>query len=265
MQQVLFHPARRLVLGFLVLSSVLTGCGGGGGSGSAAVPLPVSPSAGGSALGGGAAARLLGSLSKAGQPWLAMVDADSGRFSLTGVSPQTNTVLAKQPAFKPHGVSHFSPRYSRFSHIRGTINPLQRDPGRYLLWGNRMQTKPATSATYAMAGPWSCVGCGASHDVFEQQASGSLKVDFDSGAAALALAGEGLQLETAVRLGSSGVLSLENASTVQLQMDGKALAVHHGAIHGGLFGPAAEEAGLLYGFRSTDGKTISGAALGARD
>ena len=134
MQLVSSNRARRYHSFFLAcVVTGLAGCGGGGGASPASVPPDITAPALPGGL-SGAAAALIDDLGVTGQPWIGMTEADSGDFSLTGESPDTNDVVDKLPDPTITSTTIIPTTFSRFAYFRSGLSSV-RDPGRYMLWG----------------------------------------------------------------------------------------------------------------------------------
>lgn len=260
MHSVSYNRARRFGLIFLAFAlPVLTGCGGGGGVNSASVPPQItSPSVSG--LDSGAAAALINDIEGTGTAWLAMIEADDGRFSLNGRDPGTNNLLAKLPDPAIESQTIIPTSYSRFAHFSAILSP-DHDPGRYMLWGRLYETLPPGPLTYAMKGLWTCTGCEADGSIIQHQATGRLDLDAENSTGQFSFSGAGLALETELSLEKSGALTAGGRASLTYQ--NQSLDISDTRINGGVFGPNAEEAGLLFGVQTED-RTFSGAALGKR-
>ena len=260
MQSVGTFRARRNSLFFLAcVVNGLTGCGGGGGAGPASAPPSVSaPPIDG--IESGAAAELISELGGAGHAWIGLVNADNGAFTLSGQDPETNRVLAKlpEPAIKSEMI--IATTYSRFAHFKSILDPVH-DPGRYMLWGRLHEEPVSGQLRYDMTGLWTCTGCTEDGRIIQESADGRLDLDAQQAEAVFAFSGSDFELAATLDLHKSGTLNATDGA--RLSYGGQVLDVETSRISGGIFGPAGEEAGLLFGITTSD-QSFAGAALGVR-
>ena len=260
MQSVGTIRARRNSLFFLAcVVNVLAGCGGGGGAGPASAPPPViTPPI--DDIGSGAAAELIGELGGEGLAWIGLVNADNGAFTLSGRDPATNRVLAKLPEPATESEMIIDTTYSRFAHFTSVLDPVH-DPGRYMLWG-RLQEEPVSGQLrYDMDGLWTCTGCAADGRIIQERADGRLDLDAQQAEAQFTFSDSSLEISATLGLHKSSTLSATDGA--RLSYAGQVLDIETSRISGGIFGPAGEEAGLLFGI-TTSNQSFAGAALGLK-
>lgn len=262
MQSVRHQSVRRLFIFFLTFVVIgLAGCGGGGGS---PASVPLSSNASGSVLDQGQAATLFSQLSGQGQSWLAMVEGDSGIFRLNGQSQNTNSILSKLPNADP--ARSITRTYSQLQYYPAPSNSID-DPGRYMLLGRLTSGDVLSTATqrvfnYGMSGHWSCSNCGGAVQLRQGTLAGSLAVDLDQSRGVVDLAGDGLTLNNNLDLSKTSELSA--TSLPQISLDGTALTPIRSEFLGGLFGPNAQDAGVLFGIADNQGRVFSGQAIGGQ-
>ena len=260
MQSVGTFRARRNSLFFLAcVVNGLTGCGGGGGAGPASAPPSViAPPI--DDIGSGAAAELISELGGEGLAWIGLVNADNSAFTLSGRDPATNRVLAKLPEPAIESEMIIDTTYSRFAHFKSILDPVH-DPGRYMLWGRLHEEPVSGQLRYDMEGLWTCTGCAEDGHIIQQQAGGRLNLDAQQAEAAFTFGGSGFEISATLDLHKSGTLNTTDVA--RLSYEGQVLDVETSRISGGIFGPAGEEAGLLFGITTID-KSFAGSALGVR-
>ena len=264
MQTVRSHPAGRPnILTLIIMLSGLAGCGGGGGS-SASVPPSISssPSAT-SILDQGRAAELFNDISGDGTAWLSMVDADSAIFRLTGVENTTDAILSKLPPADQH--RSITNIYSRLSYYPAASNSIA-DPGRYMLWGKLSPADIAlrqavSSANFPMQGHWTCVNCPNENIPLHGSLNGQLAVDFAASTANLNVQGDGLGLTSNLSLSKNNELT--NLTHPSVTLNSAPLTLIRSSLLGGVFGPTAKEAGVMFGVVGTNGSIISGGVAGS--
>lgn len=263
MQTVRSHPAGRLsIITLIIMLSGLAGCGGGGGS-SASVPPSISSSASSvSILDQGRAAELFDDISGDGKAWLSMIDADSAIFRLTGVEHTTNSILSKlPPADQQRSITN---TYSRLSYYPAASNSIA-DPGRYMLWGKLSPADIAvrqaiSSVQFPMQGHWTCVNCPNENIPLHGDLNGQLAVDFTASTADLNVQGNGLELTSNLSLSKNNELT--NLAHPSVTLNSTPLTLIRSSLLGGVFGPTANEAGVMFGVVDTNGSIISGGVAG---
>ena len=251
-------PTRRLIILCLVLYVTgLAGCGGGGGS-SAPVPPVTNPiGGGGSVLDQGKAASLFNTIDGKGEAWLGLVDSDSGFFHLTGEDPETNEILEKIPDLDPD--RSITRQFSRLDFIPPPLVNSS-DPGRYMVLGRLAPTLPDATVEYDLSGHWTCAGCLDSLSLLDGTLSGQLVVDGSAETAELHLGDGRIDLNAHLTINKNAEIS--DAGLPQLRFDDQELTIIRSKILGGLFGPEAEEAGVLFGIADDQGWVFSGGASG---
>jgi hypothetical protein len=207
---------------------------------------------------------LFGDISGGGTPWLAVVDEDSGAFRLTGNGQDADSILVKLP--NPDAGRSITRTYSQLQYYPAVSN-LAGDPGRYMLLGRLvsstvLEASVVRSFNYGMEGHWSCVACpgegGA--ELRHGQLSGQLDVNIDNARATLDLSGDGLTLSHTLNLVKNSELS--STALPQITLDEVTITPVESRFLGGLFGPEAEEAGVLFGITDDQGSIFSGQAIG---
>ncbi|MCE2516510.1 MAG: hypothetical protein J4F41_01475 [Alphaproteobacteria bacterium] len=199
-----------------------------------------------------------------GAPWLGLLDADSAIFRLTGDGAGYSASLAKLPP--PDPARRVLTTYSRLNYYPAASNSIN-DPGRYILLGRLTQAYPPepagpTSFHIPMSGFWTCVDCLPSGELRQGQLAGQLDVQLTTSSAELDVAGDGLRLHGA--LGLTKTNELIGSAEPVLTLDGETLSLVRSSLRGGVFGPDAEGAGVMFGVVDTEGRVISGATLGER-
>lgn len=254
-------PARRVlsfILAFVYLG--LFGCGGGGGGNSASAPPTLTGPPGGSILSGGVAESLLSGVDGEGEAWIGLIEADSARLVHSGSDTDADADLNKLPPASLESQSIITTRYSGFAHFTSSIDAANQ-PGQYMQWGKLTPEIPDAEAEYALEGAWTCTGCNGHGSINHGKASGQLDVDFVTLSGQASLTGDGLDFSTGLGLDKS--LIIQDAGSTSLGYNGVDIPLQDVMTSGGIFGPDANEAGLLFGLISED-RVFTGAAIGTR-
>lgn len=194
------------------------------------------------------------------------IDTDSPVISTFTGETALRGFLAKQPA-----VTEFNQLASQTDYVNGAwikgedanLSLINHDfdtaeSGKYFLWGYLSEgLQPQASLRYDMQANWRCSGCSQSTGT----ATGALQLDLANSQAQLNLASPVLTLETVLDITQKNQLRRQLGSSTQLTVDGKALIDDKLVVQGGLFGPASQNAGLVFGFRDDD-THITGIATG---
>ena len=258
MQSVNICRARRFgLISLALVYPVLTGCGGGGGARPASVPPPITPP-GLPGLDEGAAAELIREIDGEGTAWIALIEADDGRFSLTGRDTETNDLLAKLPEPARESSTTIPTRYSRYAYFEAILS-TGIDPGRYLLWGRLAEDLSPETLDYTMQGIWTCTGCRNDGRFIQHEASGRISLTPGSSEGVFTFGGAGFAMRADLSLDKSGLL--QEAGPASVSFNSLPQAVDRTRIRGGVFGPRGEEAGVLFGINA-ETRTFSGVALG---
>ena len=259
------HPARRIDFVSLVVAlPLLVGCGGGGG---VSITAPPASPVGIANLASQATAnqintdQLFAKLSGEGDRWIAVMDSDSLNLRLNGNVENAESVLRKLPPIAPYVTPEITTRYSRFGTLSLGLDQQLDDPGRVAVWGYLSESLPAADMTYDMASLWHCVGCGGVFNTRTGTARGALTLTSEYQRALIDLNGDDLHLTATLSLDDNNQLDL--SGDMSLYYEGVKQIPHAQTLTGTLFGPDANEAGLVFGLETDQGILFSGMALGA--
>lgn len=239
----------------------LFGCGSGGGGSPASAPPAIGAPGIGSGLDEGHAADFLAELEGDGEPWIGLIEADSARLVLKGQNPETNAVLSKVPLADLTSESYIPSQYSRFAHFISSLDAVH-EPGRYMLWGKLTPLLPVEGGRYTMQGAWTCTGCNGDASVDHGRLDGEINVNFVSLDGTTRLAGDGLEFSAGLELSKHH--EIKHGLDVSARYNAIDQVIDTSVVTGGVFGPNAEEAGILFGFTSGS-RVFTGTALGHHD
>ena len=255
------HPARRIdYVTLVVVLPLLVGGGGGGGVSITAPP----PSA--NSLTNQVSAnqihtdQLFAKLSGEGDRWIAVMDSESLSLRLDGNVENAEAVLRKLPPIAPYITPEITTRYSRFGTLSLGLDQQANDPGRIAVWGYLTESLPVTDMTYDMASLWHCVGCGGFFKTRTGTARGALILNSEYQHATIDLNGDDLHLTATLRLDDNNQFHLDGE--MSLYYEGTKQIPNAQTVAGTLFGPDANEAGLVFGLETDQGVLFSGMAIG---
>jgi len=255
------HPARRVDYVILaVVFPLLVGCGGGGGISITAPPPSNASLANQVSASQANTDQLFAKLSGEGERWIALMDSDSLNLRLNGNAENAEAVLRKLPPIAPYVTPEITTRYSRFGTLSLGLDQQGNDPGRIAVWGYLTESLPVTDMTYDMASLWHCVGCGGVFNTHTGTARGALTLTSEFQRATIQLNGDELSLTAALRLDDNNKFQL--AGEMALYYEGIKQIPDTQIVTGTLFGPAANEAGLVFGLETDQGVLFSGMAIG---
>ena len=110
-----------------------------------------------------------------------------------------------------------------------------------------------------MQGHWTCVNCPNEEIPLHGNLNGQLAVDFAASTAGLNVQGDGLALTSNLSLSKNNELTNITHPTVTL--NATQLTLIRSTLLGGVFGPTANEAGVMFGVVDTNGSIISGGVV----
>lgn len=240
---------------------VLSSCGGGGGTSASAPPsLSLNQPEIQSLLNGNAAGVLFQDIPGEGPRWLGLVDGDSGYIPLRGNSVGTEDTLTKLPTLT--SIDGITTEFSKISYMQNQLNNIQ-DPGRYILWGKRSNLIPPDSISFTLKGQWTCTYCATETYLRRGALTGQLLLNPIDDVVEVTLNGDGLQVRADLERDKNNQLS-SRLMPKELQLDGITLTPIRSDILGAVFGPEAQEAGLIFGIADDQGRVFTGGATGTK-
>ncbi len=145
---------------------------------------------------------------------------------------------------------------------KGTTNlfltPSAQTHGKYLIWGYLTDNLPDRSAiNYQITASWHCSGCKERIGA----AKGTVRLHLVDQRAVVNFASKQLSLQTSLNMTEKNQLRYHPDTKAEILIEGKKITPRHLTLRGGLFGPQAENIGMIFGI-STQDRRLSGIVLG---
>ncbi len=257
------YPARRMFQFTLaVCLPLLVGCGGGND-----VFVSAPPPTGVNLTDLSQATQLqvdhlFAKLNGDGDKWITIIDSDSLNLKLEGKTDDATigARLRKLPPISDYASDNVTNIFSRFGTISSPLDNQADIAARLVVWGYQASALPDHNVTYQITSLWNCVACDGAFETRNGQANGALHLTPDNKQASLNLAGDGLSLDAAMRLDDQ--INFHVLGDVRLVFESNIKQLDHQFINGTLFGPDANEAGMVIGLETDQGALFSIMALG---